>query len=71
MCLDLTSTKGARVLATPRAQNSKNGEIAKKQFAMSGGRTRDLPSKDEKKLKKTIEDRQTGLAGTRVYGEIQ
>ena len=37
VCLDLTSTKGARVLATPRAQNSKNGEIAKNAFAMSGG----------------------------------
>ena len=41
VCLDLTSTKGARV-----AQNSKNGEIAKNAFAMSGSRTRDLPSKN-------------------------
>ena len=36
VCLDLTSTKGARVLATPRAQISENRKNPENAFAMSG-----------------------------------
>ena len=68
VCLDLTSTKGAR--EPPRAQNSKNGEIAKNAFAMSGSRTRDLPSKNKKEEKrkyKMMTDGRTDGQGKKLW----